>query len=104
MAYEAEVDRTLPHQRITGLCTYSLDGCTAGEVMQVVRNHQFAIGLPRGISESEQFRHFSALVLQRHDEDRRWIAGQLHEVTAQNVVAIGLYIESLQQQGHGLPK
>lgn len=99
MAYEAEVDRALPQHRITGLCTYPLDACTADEVMQVVRKHEFALGLPTGTSESEQLRHFSALVLQRHDEDRRWIAGQLHEVTAQNVVAIRFYLESLRKQG-----
>jgi signal transduction histidine kinase len=99
MVYEAEVDRALPHYRITGLCTYPLDACTADEVMQVVRNHQFAIGLPTENSESEQLRHFSALLLQRHDEDRRWIAGQLHEVTAQNVAALRFYLENLRQRG-----
>jgi len=98
MAYEAEVDRVLPQHQATGLCTYPLDTCTADEVMDVVRNHQFAIGLPAGTSESEQLQRLSALVLQRHDEDRRWIAGQLHEVTAQNVVAISVYLSSLQKR------
>lgn len=97
MAYEAEVDRVLPQHRMTGLCAYSLDTCTADEVMDVVSNHQFAIGLPAETSESEQLQRLSALVLQRHDEDRRWIAGQLHEVTAQNVVAIRVYLSSLQK-------
>jgi len=97
MAYEAEVDRALPQRRTTGLCAYPLDACTADEVMDVVRNHQFAMGLPAEISESEQLQRLSALVLQRHDDDRRWIAGQLHEVTAQNVVAIRVYLSGLQK-------
>ncbi|PWT77887.1 MAG: hypothetical protein C5B58_16060 [Acidobacteria bacterium] len=98
MAYEAEVDRVLPQHRLTGLCSYSLDTCTADEVMDVVSNHQFAIGLPAESSDSEQLQRVSALVLQRHDDDRRWIAGQLHEVTAQNVVAIRVYISGLQKR------
>jgi signal transduction histidine kinase len=98
MAYEAEVDRVLPKRRVTGLCAYSLDTCTADEVMDVVSNHQCAIGLPAETSESEQLQRLSALVLERHDEDRRWIAGQLHEVTAQNVVAIRVYLSSLQKR------
>lgn len=98
MAYEAEADRILPTHRVTGLCAYPLEACTADEVMDVVSNHQFAIGLPAGNSESEQLQRLSALVLQRHDEDRRWIAGQLHEVTAQNVVAIRFYLSNLQKR------
>jgi signal transduction histidine kinase len=98
MAYEAEVDRVLPQHHVTGLCSYPLDACTADEVLEVVRNHHFALGLPVETTEAEQSR-FPALVLEQHDEDRRWIAGQLHEVTAQNVVAIRLFLENLQQQG-----
>lgn len=64
-----------------------------------VARNQFAMGLPTETSESEQLRNVSALVLQRYDEDRRWIAGQLHEVTAQNVVAIRVYLENLRQRG-----
>jgi signal transduction histidine kinase len=98
MAYEAEVDRVLPQHHATGLCSYPLDACTADEVLEVVRNHQFALGLPVETPDADQLR-FSAHVLEQHDEDRRWIAGQLHEVTAQNVVAIRLVLESLQQRG-----
>ena len=98
MAYEAAVDRALPQHRITGLCTYPLDACTADEVMQVVRNHQFAMGLPTETKETEQLRRFTALVLERYDEDRRRIADQLREV-AQNAVALRIYLESLGQSG-----
>ena len=69
----------------------------------VVRN-QFTVGPLTETSESEQLGHVSALVLQRYDEDRRWIAGQLHEVTAQNVVAIRVYLESLRQRGTWPPE
>ena len=44
MAYEAEVNRVLPQHRMIGLCTYPLDRCPADAVLEVVRNHQFALG------------------------------------------------------------
>lgn len=48
-------------------------------------------------SVSEQLQRLAAHVLEQQDEDRRWIAGELHEVTAQNVAAMAFYLASLQQ-------
>lgn len=81
----------------TAATDYMSDVQQGAHCCDAVRN-QFTMGLPTETSESE-LRHVSALVLQRYDEDRRWIAGQLHEVTAQNVVAIRVYLESLRQRG-----
>src|SRR5581483_3749975 len=47
---------------------------------------------------SERLRRLSADVLEQQDEERRWIATQLHEVSAQNVSTIALYLASLQQR------
>jgi PAS domain S-box-containing protein len=47
--YEASIDGAIEGSRILVLCTYSLDRCGAYELLDVVRNHQFALVLgPRG--------------------------------------------------------
>ncbi len=106
MAYEAEVNRVFPQHRMIGLCTYSLNGCPADAVLEIVRNHQFTLARNEGkwamidssgTSVSEQLQRLSAGVLEQQDDQRRWIANQLHEVTAQNVSAIAMQLASLQQ-------
>jgi signal transduction histidine kinase len=49
-------------------------------------------------SLSAQFQRLSAHLLEQLDETRRWIASQLHEVTAQNVFALAMYLTGLQQR------
>jgi signal transduction histidine kinase len=49
-------------------------------------------------SVSDQLQRLSAHVFEQQDEERRWIAAQLHEVTAQNVSAIAVYLASLQRR------
>jgi hypothetical protein len=39
--YEAEVDRVLGNYNMIALCTYSLDRCSATEIIDVVTNNQF---------------------------------------------------------------
>jgi PAS domain S-box-containing protein len=41
--YEAAIDRVIGRMRILALCTYSLDRCGSQEILDVVRNHRFAI-------------------------------------------------------------
>ncbi len=41
--YEAAVDEVIGRNRMLALCTYSLDRCGANEVLDVVRNHRFAL-------------------------------------------------------------
>jgi len=41
--YEEKVDSAIGNYRIIALCTYSLDGCNATEVIDVFANHQFAL-------------------------------------------------------------
>jgi signal transduction histidine kinase len=43
MAYEAAVNQAFGLFRIIALCTYSLDRCCAEDVLDVCRNHQFAL-------------------------------------------------------------
>ena len=49
-------------------------------------------------SVSEQGQRLSALVLEQRDKERRWIAGQLHEVTAQNLASIAFHFARLQHR------
>jgi len=46
--YEREVNDVIGKYRILAVCTYSLDKCGASEVLDVVRNHQFALVRRRG--------------------------------------------------------
>ncbi|MCL6471867.1 MAG: MEDS domain-containing protein [Firmicutes bacterium] len=41
--YEAEVDSVIGSHRMIAICTYSLERCAASEVIDVIRNHEFAI-------------------------------------------------------------
>jgi two-component system, LuxR family, sensor kinase FixL len=41
--YEAKVNNAIGRHRMLAVCTYSLDKCTASQVIDVVNNHQFAL-------------------------------------------------------------
>ncbi|MBN1375169.1 MAG: PAS domain S-box protein [Dehalococcoidia bacterium] len=41
--YEAAVNNSIGQHKIMALCTYSLDKCNAVEIMDVIRNHEFAL-------------------------------------------------------------
>ncbi len=41
--YEATVNSMIGGHRMLAICTYSLDRCTASEILDVVSNHQFAL-------------------------------------------------------------
>ena len=42
-SYEEEVNNVIGKYRMLALCTYSLDKCDANEVIDVIKNHQFAL-------------------------------------------------------------
>jgi len=48
MEYEKEIDRVIDNSRMIALCTYSLDRCSAAEVIDVVSCHQFALAKREG--------------------------------------------------------
>ncbi len=41
--YEQEVDSVIGQYRMMALCTYSLEKCGASEIIDVIRNHEFAL-------------------------------------------------------------
>ncbi len=53
-AYEEAVNDVIGRHRMIAVCTYCLDRCSAHEVMDVVRNHQFALIKRDGEWESIQ--------------------------------------------------
>ncbi|MCL5022592.1 MAG: MEDS domain-containing protein [Nitrospirae bacterium] len=46
--YEAEINNVIGGYRLLVLCTYSLKKCGVVEIMDVVKNHEFALAMNRG--------------------------------------------------------
>ena len=46
--YEDSLNQAIANQRLAVLCTYPLAACGAGEILDVVRTHQFALAKRRG--------------------------------------------------------
>jgi PAS domain S-box-containing protein len=58
--YEEAVNNVIGRYRMVAICTYSLDKCNANEIIDVIKNHQFALIKRRGkwevIESAEQKR------------------------------------------------
>src|SRR5712671_5022942 len=46
--YEESLNEAIANQRLAVLCTYPIAACGAGEILDVVRTHQFAVAKRRG--------------------------------------------------------
>jgi len=69
--YEAVVDNVIGAHRMLALCTYSLDKCGSFELLDVVRNHEFALIKQEGKWELMQSqRHRKAEEALRESEQR----------------------------------
>lgn len=47
-AYEAEINNVIGGTKLLVLCTYSLKKCGVVEIMDVIKNHEFALAMNRG--------------------------------------------------------
>jgi len=47
-AYEAEINNVIGGTKLLVLCTYSLKKCGVVEILDVVKNHEFALAMNRG--------------------------------------------------------
>jgi hypothetical protein len=47
-AYEAEINKVIGGTKLLVLCTYSLQKCGVAEILDVVKNHQFAVAMNQG--------------------------------------------------------
>lgn len=71
--YEARVNEVIGRYRMLALCTYSLDKCDGAAVIDVVRNHQFALIKQKGkwdLIESSLYRQTQE-ALKRSEEQYR---------------------------------
>ncbi len=69
--YEAAINGVIGQHRMMALCTYSLEMCGASEIMDVIKNHEFALMKRQGqweIVESQQRR--AAVEALRQSEER----------------------------------
>ncbi len=46
--YEAEINKVIGGTKLLVLCTYSLQKCGVAEVLDVVKNHEFAVAMNQG--------------------------------------------------------
>jgi hypothetical protein len=47
--YEAEINNVIKGTRLLVLCTYSLKKCGVAEILDVVKNHEFALAMNQGV-------------------------------------------------------
>lgn len=47
-AYEAEINKVIGGTKLLVLCTYSLQRCGVAEILDVVKNHEFAVAMNQG--------------------------------------------------------
>jgi hypothetical protein len=47
--YEAEINKVIGGTKLLVLCTYSLKKCGVAEIIDVVKNHEFALAMNRGV-------------------------------------------------------
>jgi MEDS: MEthanogen/methylotroph, DcmR Sensory domain len=47
-AYEAEINKVIGGTKLLVLCTYSLQKCGVAEILDVVKNHEFAVAMNQG--------------------------------------------------------
>ncbi len=49
--YEAEINNVIGGTKLLVLCSYSLQKCGVAEIMDVVRNHEFALAMSQGTGQ-----------------------------------------------------
>ncbi|HEY6837236.1 MAG TPA: MEDS domain-containing protein [Geobacteraceae bacterium] len=47
--YEAEINNVIGGTRLLVLCSYSLEKCGVAEILDVVKNHEFALAMSQGV-------------------------------------------------------
>jgi PAS domain S-box-containing protein len=91
--YEAAINNVIGQHRMMALCTYSLERCGASEIMDVIKNHEFALMKRLGqweIVESQQ-RRTTMLAIRQSEERYRGLfenslnALALHEIVTDEV-------------------
>jgi signal transduction histidine kinase len=85
--YERALDESVVSQPMTVLCTYPLTGTSAGEILEVVRAHQAAIGRRRGdweVVEAPELKEAKQELKLLSEELERGVAERVKQLTAAN--------------------
>jgi PAS domain S-box-containing protein len=96
--YEESLNQAIAGQRLAVLCTYPLAACGAGEILDVVRTHQFAVTKRRGgwdVIETAGHKQAKAEIKRLNQELEQRVMERTSQLTAVNKV---LTKEILQRQ------
>jgi C4-dicarboxylate-specific signal transduction histidine kinase len=85
--YEESLNDAIANQRLAVLCTYPLSACGAGEILDVVRTHQFAIARRRGtwdVIETAGYKQAKAEIKRLNHELEQRVEHRTRQLTALN--------------------
>jgi PAS domain S-box-containing protein len=85
--YEELLNHAVTNQRITVLCTYPLASCGAAEILDVVRNHQFAVTQRCGnwdVIETAGHKQAKAKIKRLNEELEQRVVERTSELTVLN--------------------
>src|SRR5438132_12401278 len=83
--YEDSLNESIANQRLAVLCSYPLAACGAGEVLDVVRTHQFAVAKRRGswdVIETAGVKQAKAEIKRLNEELEQRVVERTRQLTA----------------------
>jgi PAS domain S-box-containing protein len=86
--YEESLNHAVANQRLAVLCTYPLAACGAGEILDVVRTHQFAVTKRRGgwdVIETAGHKQAKAEIKRLNEELEQRVVERTSQLTAVNM-------------------
>jgi PAS domain S-box-containing protein len=86
--YEESLNVAIANQRLAVLCTYPLHACGAGEILDVVRTHQFAIAKRRGnwdVIETAGHKQAKREIKRLNEELEQRVAERTSQLTSVNL-------------------
>jgi signal transduction histidine kinase/CheY-like chemotaxis protein len=101
MEYEQKVNGTFRRYNLVALCTYCMDKCTAEDVVDVCRHHEFSLVRRRGeweLLESSSLKIAKEQLRQHNADLELRVAERTHDLNA----ALGARDEFLAMLGHEL--
>jgi PAS domain S-box-containing protein len=85
--YEESLNQAVANQRLAVLCTYPLAACGAGEILDVVRTHQFAVTKRRGgwdVIETAGHKQAKAEIKRLNEELEQRVVERTSQLTSLN--------------------
>ena len=85
--YEESLNQAVANQRLAVLCTYPLAACGAGEILDVVRTHQFAVTKRRGswdVIETAGHKQAKAEIKRLNEELEQRVVERTSQLTARS--------------------